>query len=83
MSGGYQRSTARTRASQAVRSANTGPAITSRTLWPVSTSQSGTDSSPVGSTPSRPAANPATVATSTLCPGEGSQVTGNLTGYPR
>jgi hypothetical protein len=43
MSGGYQRSTARTRASQAVRSANTGPAITSRMLWPVSTSQSSTE----------------------------------------
>lgn len=45
--------------------------------------QSGTDSSAVGSTPSRPAAKLATVATSTLWVTEGSQVRGNLTGKPR
>src|SRR5262249_60197097 len=61
----------------------TAPAITPGPRGPVSTSQSSTDSAPVGSTPSRLAANPATVATSTLCPGDGSKVTGNLTGYPR
>jgi hypothetical protein len=65
-SGGYQASCVRTAASVRVRSVNTGPAVTSSTLWPVTLSQSSTDNSLVGSTPRRLAAKPATVATSTL-----------------
>ena len=83
MSGGYHDSVARSRDNSAVASVNTGPAVTSSTLCPVRTSQSSTESPPAGSTPSRLAANPATVATSTRCQRESSQVTGNRAGNPR
>jgi len=63
-----------------VRSVNTGPAVTSSTLCPVTLSQSSTDSPPDGSIPRRLAAKSVTVATSTLWETEESQVTGNRTG---